>query len=150
YSELEAGQQVVKLPGGQPAAEKGPTDSTRLLAAELTDKHADLFVTSGHASERNWQIGFRYKNGFFQSNSGQLFGLDTEQKTFPIVSDHPRVYMAVGNCSMGHIDGPDAMALAWMNSAGVRQMIGYTVVTWYGFEGGGCLDFFVEQPGRYT
>jgi zinc protease len=51
---------------------------------------------------------------------------------------------------MGHIDGTDSMAVAFMNSAGVRQMIGYTVLTWYGYAGWGCLDYFVEQPGRYT
>jgi hypothetical protein len=28
--------------------------------------------------------------------------------------------------------------------------IGYTVPTWYGYAGWGCLDFFVEQPGRFT
>jgi len=37
-----------------------------------------------------------------------------------------------------------------MNAAGVRQMIGYTVPTWFGYAGWGCLDTFVEQPGRYT
>jgi zinc protease len=42
------------------------------------------------------------------------------------------------------------MALAFMNSAGVYQMAGYTVVTWYGYAGWGMLDYFVEQPGRYT
>jgi zinc protease len=51
---------------------------------------------------------------------------------------------------MGHIDGPDAMALAYMHSAGVRQMIGYVEPTWYGYMGWGMLDYFVEQPGRYT
>jgi zinc protease len=51
---------------------------------------------------------------------------------------------------MGHIDGPQAMALAFMNSAGVNQMIGYTVPTWYGYAGWGMLDYFVEQPGRFT
>src|SRR5262249_3387610 len=64
--------------------------------------------------------------------------------------DGAGVYLPVGNCLMGHIDGPDAMALAFMNSAGVRQMIGYTVLTWYGYAGWGCLDYFVEQPGRFT
>jgi zinc protease len=29
-------------------------------------------------------------------------------------------------------------------------MIGYTVSTWYGYAGWGCLDYFVEQPGRFT
>ncbi len=51
---------------------------------------------------------------------------------------------------MGHIDGPDAMALAWLHSAGVRQMVGYTVPIWFGYAGWGCLDYFVEQPGRYS
>jgi zinc protease len=42
------------------------------------------------------------------------------------------------------------MALAYMNTAGVRQMIGYTVTSWYGYAGWGMLDYFVEQPGRYS
>ena len=150
YSELQAGYRVVKNAGSQPNAEKGPSDTTKSIADELVDKGADLFVTSGHASERNWQIGFSYKNGFFKSQAGQLFGADATGKRFPIQSDHARVYLPVGNCLMGHIDGPDAMALAFMNSGGVRQMIGYTVLTWYGYAGWGCLDYFVEQPGRFT
>ena len=48
---------------------------------------------------------------------------------------------------MGHIDGQQAMALAWLKTGGVRQMLGYTVPTWYGYAGWGCLDYFVEQPG---
>ena len=51
---------------------------------------------------------------------------------------------------MGHVNGSDCMALAYMNSGGVRQMIGYTVNTWYGYAGWGCLDYFLEQPGRYN
>jgi zinc protease len=51
---------------------------------------------------------------------------------------------------MGHIDSTDAMALAWLNDVGVKQMIGYTVPTWFGYAGWGVLDYFVEQPGRYT
>jgi zinc protease len=42
------------------------------------------------------------------------------------------------------------MALAWIGSAGARQMIGYTVPTWYGYAGWGVIDYFVEQPGRFT
>jgi zinc protease len=29
-------------------------------------------------------------------------------------------------------------------------MLGYTVPTWYGYAGWGCLDYFVEQPGRFS
>ncbi|HYV36210.1 MAG TPA: hypothetical protein VE988_10930 [Gemmataceae bacterium] len=150
YSELKAGQVVRKTADGKTISEKGPTDTTKLLADELTQHKADLFVTSGHASERNWQIGYSYKNGYFKSKAGMLYGSDTTGKQFPIQSDQPRVYLPIGNCLMGHIDGPDAMALAFMNSVGVRQMIGYTVLTWYGYAGWGNLDYFIEQPGRYS
>lgn len=148
FCELNPGKVVRKTDGGEATTEKGPVDSTRAIAEALDD--ADLFVTSGHATERNWQIGFRYRNGYFVSQAGQLYGLDTERKRFEIHSPNPKVFMAVGNCLAGHVDGPDAMALAHMKSNGVRQMVGYTVLTWYGYAGWGCLDYFVEQPGRYT
>ncbi|MEN9554643.1 MAG: hypothetical protein RLZZ232_929 [Planctomycetota bacterium] len=150
YCELEPNRMVRKAPGGDAQQSQGPNDTTQALAATLTEYKADLFVTSGHATERNWQIGFRYRNGEFQSKAGELFGVDTMGTTIPILSSNPKVYLPIGNCLMGHIDGPDAMALAFMNSAGVRQMMGYTVPTWYGYGGWGCLDYFVEQPGRYT
>ena len=107
-------------------------------------------MTSGHATERNWQIGFRYKNGYFKSKAGEIFGENVKKQRFAINSPNPKVYLPIGNCLMGHIDGPDAMALAWMNDAGVHQMLGYTVPTWYGYMGWGVLDYFVEQPGRYS
>ncbi len=150
YCELEQNRMVRKTPGGDAKQSQGPSDTTQALAATLTEYNADLFVTSGHATERNWQIGFRYRNGEFQSKAGELFGVDTMGTRIPILSSNPKVYLPIGNCLMGHIDGPDAMALAFMNSAGVRQMMGYTVPTWYGYGGWGCLDYFVEQPGRYT
>ena len=150
YSELQQNRMVRKARGEKAKQIEGPSDTTAALATTLTDGKTDLFVTSGHATERDWQIGFRYRNGSFQSKAGELFGVDTQGKTIPIRSDNPKVYLPIGNCLMGHIDGPDAMALAFMKSAGVRQMAGYTVLTWYGYAGWGCLDYFVEQPGRYT
>jgi zinc protease len=150
YDELIKHKQVKKDVGGKAAQFKGPGDTTKALAETLTDYKADLFVTSGHADERSWMIGFRYRNGKFVSKAGQMFGEDKHGNRFEITSPNPKVYLPIGNCSMGHIDGSDAMALAWMNSCGVRQMIGYIVPTWYGYGGWGCLDYFVEQPGRYT
>jgi hypothetical protein len=150
YCELEKHRMVQKKAGEEAKQTKGPGDTTAALVDTINDYGADLFVTSGHATERDWQIGFRYQNGSFRSKAGELFGVNVAGKTFPVVSDSPKVYLPIGNCLMGHIDGPDAMALAFMKSAGVRQMIGYTVLTWYGYAGWGCLDYFVEQPGRYT
>lgn len=150
YCELVKNKMVRKEPGGAPETLAGPDDTTEALVDTLNRYRADLFVTSGHATERDWQIGYRYRNGYFRSKAGRLYGQDTSGKRFDVDSPNPKVYMAVGNCLMGHIDGPDAMALAWLNSAGVKQMIGYTVPTWFGYAGWGCLDYFVEQPGRYT
>lgn len=150
YDELEQYKQVEKKVGAAITQLEGPADTTLALANTLRDDYTDLFVTSGHATERNWQIGFRYKNGYFQSESGKMFGRPTSGNRFRIQSTNPKVYLAVGNCLMGHIDGPDAMALAWMNDINVHQMVGYTVLTWYGYGGWGVLDYFIEQPGRYS
>lgn len=150
YDELVQGKLVVKDKGTEPKLTEGPADSTKALVDTLNEYQPDLFVTSGHATERDWMIGFRYKNGFFKSKAGQMRGEDTTGGVHQVDSPNVKVYLPIGNCLMGNIDGPDAMALAWMNDAGVRQMIGYTVPTWFGYAGWGCLDYFVEQPGRYT
>jgi zinc protease len=150
YCELKQGRMVRKRAGGKPKEEQAPPDTTEALVRTLTEYQADLFVTSGHATERDWQIGYAYRNGSFRCQDGTLYGLDTEGNRHPIRSPNPKLYLPVGNCLMGHIDGRDAMALAFLNSAGVRQMFGYTVPTWYGYAGWGMLDYFLEQPGRYT
>ncbi len=150
YDELVQGKLVRKLPGKSIEQLHGPDDTTAALVDSLNKYQADLFVTSGHATEREWQIGFAYRNGQFRCSEGRLFGVDTQGDRHSIDSPNPKVYLPIGNCLMGHIDSRDAMALAWLNSAGVKQMIGYTVPTWFGYAGWGCLDYFVEQPGRYT
>jgi len=150
YCELKQGKMVRKSQGGKPEVLQGPADTTKALVDALNVDQAQLFVTSGHATERDWQIGYAYRNGQFRSQAGQLAGIDLQGRRYPVSSDNPKVYLPVGNCLMGHIDGPDAMALAFLNSAGVYQMIGYTVPTWYGYGGWGLLDYFVEQPGRFT
>ena len=150
YDELVKNKMVRKEQGGKPEELRGPDDTTEAMAKALNEYRCDLFITSGHATERDWQLGYSYRNGQFSCAEGRLFGLDTGGKRYPIDSPNPKVYLPVGNCLMGHIDRPDCMALAWMNSAGVKQMIGYTVSTWFGYAGWGCLNYFVEQPGRYT
>ncbi len=150
YSELQKGHMVRKAPGKEPEERRAPDDTTSTLADLLADGRTDLIVTSGHATERDWQIGFAYRNGQFRSAGGQLVGIDTAGTRIPVASKNTKVWLPVGNCLAGHIDGPDALALAFMNGCAVRQMIGYTVPTWFGYAGWGCLDYFVEQPGRFT
>ena len=149
YSETTQNEIATKDRGAEPVVtQDGPDDTTRVLAESLTT--ADLFITSGHATQRDWQIGFTYRNGQFRCKDGRLYGLNTANEEIPIEAPNPKVYLAIGNCLMGDIDGPDAMALAWLNNAGVDQMVGYTVPTWYGYGGWGILDYFIEQPGRFS
>ena len=150
FCELNKNKMVRKVSGQTAVELKGPDDTTQALVDTLNVYRADMFVTSGHATERDWQIGFRYKNGYFKHADGALYGEDTNGRKWPVRSLNPKIYLPVGNCLMGHIDQPDCMATAWMNSAGVCQMFGYTQPTWFGYLGWGVLDYFVEQPGRYT
>ena len=150
YDEQEAGKRVWKDSGKDPIRTKVPQDTTKALVETLNEWQAECFVASGHATERNWQIGYRYKNGCFKCEKGMLYGEDINKVRHPVNSINSKVYLPIGNCLMGHIDSRDAMALAWMNSAGVNQMIGYIKPSWFGYAGWGTLDYFIEQPGRYT
>ena len=78
YSELNAGKMVRKEAGGKPVQHSCPTDTTKALVDVLNVYQPQLLVTSGHATERDWQIGFGYRNGQFRSRAGELFGLDTQ------------------------------------------------------------------------
>ena len=150
YDELKKNLKRVKKPGAAPEITMdAPDDTTRALAESLDG--AQLFVASGHATQRNWMIGFTYKNGYFVSQDGQLYGKpSTDEKPFEINASGSKIYLASGNCLIGDIDGQDAMALALMHSANVDQMVGYVVPTWFGYMGWGVQDYYIEQPGRFT
>ncbi|MFP6899616.1 MAG: hypothetical protein VCA36_01655 [Opitutales bacterium] len=150
FCELRKGHGVTKEKGKESKVIRLPQDTTDLFVKELNQGKPDLFVTSGHATEHDLQLGYSYRNGVFRCKDGTLFGSDLSGKRHVVQSPNPKVYMPIGNCLMGHLDGPDSMAAAFLESAGVRQMMGYVEVTWYGYMGWGCLDYFIEQPGRYT
>lgn len=150
FSELKAGKKVSKSKDGTVTDGTGPADSAGDIATALEQPETELFITSGHASEHDWQPGYSYRNGHWASSGGNLYTVDLAGTKRAIRSPQPKVYLAVGNCLIGHVDGPNAMALAYFNTIGVRQMAGYTLPSWYGYQGWGLLDYFVEQPGRYT
>ncbi len=150
FSEGTAGEYTTKSPGGPVVKHTGgPADSTKAIVDFLNGGHPDLFVTSGHASERVWALGYTYKNGHFASAGGKMFGVNLAGHRYPVDSPNPKVFLAIGNCLMGHIAGPDSMALGWIGSGGVDQFVGYTVVTWYGAMGWGVNSYLFNDPGRY-
>jgi len=128
----------------------GPKDSTKAIVDYFNQEKPDCFITSGHATEHDWQIGYSYKDGQLRCDNGQLFGLDTKNRRFPIHSPNPKVYLPVGNCLIGHVPGRNCMVTAFIHSAGVVQMFGYTVPTWYGKGGWGVQEVYLLQPGRWT
>lgn len=152
YDELKQSLHVYKRKGEAIVqdvnAEKDPAEP---LAGKLNANTVDMIVGSGHATERDWQIGYRYPAGSFRCDNGQLHAVTyTEKKKILIRSTNPKIYLPCGNCLMGHVDGTNAMALAWMRDANVIQMAGYTVPTWFGYAGWGMMDYLLEMPGRYT
>lgn len=150
YDELKKNLKRVKKPGAEPEiTTDAPDDTTRALAEALDG--VQLFVASGHATQRDWSLGFAYKNGFFVSDNGKLIGRPSNgEKPFEITASGSKIYLASGNCLIGDIDGKDAMALALIRSVNVDQMVGYVVPTWFGYMGWGIQDYFIEQPGRFT
>jgi hypothetical protein len=149
FSEGSAGEYWQKSPGGAAQKKQGPTDSTAAIVDFLNTGGCQLFVTSGHATDRDWQIGYSYRNGQFRCRDGKLVGLDTAGKALPINSANPKVYLASGNCLMGLIRDRQSMMLAWLGSGGADQGVGYTVSTWYGAMGWGTKDYLLDLPGRY-
>ncbi|MCF0233405.1 MAG: hypothetical protein HUK22_00340 [Thermoguttaceae bacterium] len=151
YDEGAKNTHVVKKDGGEIVdLHDAPDDTTKAIADDLSN--AQLFITSGHASEANWSIGYSYKNGFWTSKAGELYGLPStgSKDLFKFTATGSKIHIASGNCLIGHINGKDAMALALMRSANVDMMIGYVVTTWFGYMGWGVQDYYIEQPGRFT
>lgn len=152
-------------PGAAAADVAGPDDPAETIAAMLTTEAPDFFMTSGHATERDWQIGYSYPAGCLRCRDGVLLGIPrsamkvtrengaarlTITKAVAIHSPNPKVYLASGNCLMGHLSDKQSMAAAWLHSGGANQLVGYTVVTWFGYMGWGVRDYFLGQAGRFN
>ncbi len=150
FSEGDKGVMYEKKNGGKAIKKSCPEDTTKLLIDELSQNKPQAFFTSGHASDHVWELGYSYKNGVFFCSDGRLFGQDTKGKQYEIRSDNPKVYNAQGNCLVGLVSGKNCMALAWMKGAGIYQMTGYAVSTWFGYMGWGINDYFLQQCGRFT
>lgn len=150
FNEGVKGGRWIKRNGGEEKKEDFPADSTKGLVDGFNEFKPDLFMTSGHATTRDWQIGYNYKDGQFRCEHGQLFGLDTKGNRYDINSPNPKVFLPVGNCLIGHIPTRDCMALALMHTGGVYQMFGYTAVTFHGCMGWGTGNVFIGQRDRYT
>lgn len=141
-SESNPRQFWTREPGGKTVRHDVTPDPAQTLANAFNTMKPQMFVTSGHATEHDWQIGYNVRAGQFRHKNGQLRSISTNRKGYRINSPEPKVYLPAGNCLIGHIDRRDCMATAWMHSGGVHQMYGYTAVTFNGYMGWGTLRRF--------
>lgn len=124
-------------------------------AEQFNNSVPDLLVTSAHGFENGVEMPFG--RGILRVKDGQLYPVADLRQQSPstdtqaiLPSDNRKVYFPVGNCLVGHVNGPDCMVTAMMGEYGVRQMAGYTVDTWFGRGGWDMLDLWQKLPGRHS
>ena len=127
---------------GKSTQSKVEPDTSLSLAKGFNTMAPEIFYTSGHATESDWQVGYNFPGGEFRCEKGQLYARNSKGERLDINSPNPKVYLPMGNCLIGRIPKANCMAAAWMHTGGVHQMFGYTVVTWFGFMGWGTREYF--------
>lgn len=133
-------------------------DTTEELVRQIGDgrdvareRGVDMVITSGHATESELNIAYTFLGGQLRSRGGLLVGRDVDGTEVTVEqSRNAKILSAAGNCLMGHIADGDSMALAWMHTVCVTQMVGYVEPTWFGYGGWGVHKFFMGNPGRMT
>ncbi len=149
FNEGAAGVAKRKLADGSVVNMECPEDTTEAITQAWQDE-IDAIYTSGHGMTTGWQIGYNFKGGFIKGEQGIVFGSDAQGKRIDFSSANTKVYLPTGNCLIGLIPQRDCFATAMMHSAGVNQMFGYIVVTFYGYMGWGINTYFGEMAGQYT
>jgi len=82
FSEFERGVSYKKLPHHDVSTkERCPQDTTELIVNAISAERqesevggVDMIISSGHATEENWNIAYSFKGGKFLCNNGQLYG----------------------------------------------------------------------------
>ena len=75
FSEFKAGELWAKEPAGKAVMKQGGAASTATIVKFLNEGKPDCFITSGHATEHDWQPGYRYRNGTLGHKNGALLGI---------------------------------------------------------------------------
>jgi len=153
FSEATYNRMWIKYPGGIiDTTVAGPTDCTDTLVTLLNANQVNIFVTSGHASDHDWQLHYPEPGleGFFRSNAGQLYGDPYSGPNVDVNSTNLKVNYAPGNCLIGRISDMNCMVLAWIHTGGAYQYIGYLPLTWYGYMGWGCFNYFGILSGQMS
>jgi len=132
---------------GEGPIEKRSTggDPAKALSEAFSTVPIDYWLTSGHATQRDWQIVYNKHEGYLRHDEeGNLNFEGLKGEKYPMTNLSPKVYLAAGNCLIGDIDKRACMATSWIHSGGIEQFCGYTCVTFFGFMGWGIRTHFEE------
>lgn len=157
YSEMEQCVAHTKSVDGTITRGACPTDITETLILKISGPRShetgvDMIITSAHATESELNLGYCFKSGKLLCFDGQIHGKALDGRLHKLCrhDNMPTILSAAGNCLMGLIRDRNSMALAWIHSANVCQLMGYVVPTWYGYGGWGVHKYFINNPGRMT
>ena len=140
-----------KFPGGKTEKIDTRGNVAKSLAAAFNAIDVDYFVTSGHATQHDWQIIYNQNAGSLRHDeNANLVFRNPQGESFPLNRASPKIYLAAGNCLIGNIDRRACMATAWLHDGGADQMCGYTVVTFFGFMGWGVKSILEEGRASFA
>lgn len=126
FNECEQNGKTVRESGQPLTKVHGPDDTTEEIVQALNSNQYQIMSSSGHATERNWAMGYAYQNGYIVCHKGDLYGISSAKQQYKISTTNPKIYFSPGNCLIGHIPDENCMALAWMHN-GVNQFFGHIV-----------------------
>jgi hypothetical protein len=152
FNEAKQHEKWVKKKGKDPEKVKGPADTTEQWVKEVNREKVDIITTSGHATERDWMMGYNYKNGkIVPAGEGKLVGVSSENKGYAITKKNPKIFFSIGNCLIAHIPPKlkDCMCLSWIHS-GAYQFFGHIEVQYRSCTAWGICNYFFCLQDQFT
>ncbi len=158
----------------EPKQREIPAEQTAredIFDEQLSTQKPQLIVTSSHATQFNLEMPFGkglifpahgkfhritqfqmgdFRNCLWAAMRGKpevLNQLADKLKAPAIEPDgEPRVWLAAGNCLFGNAQHTaQSMVVTAMSAYNCKQVVGYTVPSWYGKGGWGTLSMFFEN-----
>ncbi len=136
-NEVTYGRYYLKHPDSVKSyvCDDGPRDRTNWLVDMINgdslifDDTVDIFVTSGHGNHNIWVMHYPSgEEGYFRSSGmGRLYGDPYSGSDVDIISSHPKIYFALGNCKVGKIQENGSMMPAWIRNGGAYLATGYVI-----------------------
>ncbi|MDD2716925.1 MAG: hypothetical protein PHW04_13610 [Candidatus Wallbacteria bacterium] len=152
FNEGVQGSKFIKEKGKSTAAVAGPADTTAEWVRYLNHNDCDVIVTSGHATEFDWRLGYAYKDGkIIPADRGRLKGVDLNNCTYEITTTNPKIYYGPGNCLIAHIPAKtmECMALSWIHN-GANQFYGHIEPQYRNCTAWGVWNYFATLRGAFT